>query len=127
MGCWSVLAFSIPILFFLTPIPYVVGASQGVTVAGATSDPGPWSYQFSSPSAITFDPYGFMYVLDSGNNRVQKWWPGAAYGTTAIAAALNNPLGMTVDRLGNLVIADTSNHRVVSFPLTCRTSKLFDA
>jgi hypothetical protein len=98
----------------------LIAASLGVTVAGSTSDPGPFSYQFSSPTAITFDQYGYMYVLDQGNARVQKWFPGASYGVTVIAAALNSPTGMKIDRLGNIVITDASNHRVLSFGLTCR-------
>ena len=95
-------------------------SASGTTVAGSTSDSGPWSYQFSSPTSITFDTYGFMYILDSGNNRVQKWLPGAAFGTTVVTATMNTPMGMTMDRFGNLVIADTSQHRVISFGLTCR-------
>ncbi len=77
----------------------------------------------SSPTAIIFDPYGFMYVLDTGNSRVQKWYPGASYGTTVISATMSSPSGMKVDLLGNLVIADTSYQRILSFGLTCR--KLF--
>lgn len=61
-----------------------------------------------------------MYVLDYTNTRIQKWWPGATYGTTVIAAAFNQPTGMRIDRLGNMVVADAYNHRVVSFGVTCR-------
>lgn len=98
----------------------LTGASTGITVAGSTSDPGPWSYQFSSPTAIAFDPYGFMYVLDFGNARVQKWSQGASFGSTVIGAALSNPTGMRFDRLGNIVICDTNNQRVLFFGLLCR-------
>jgi hypothetical protein len=92
----------------------------GTTVAGSTSDPGPWSYQFSSPTAITFDQYGYMYVLDYTNDRVQKWFPGGSFGTTVAATLLGNPRGMRFDRSGNIVIADTAYHRVVSFGMICR-------
>ena len=101
-------------------ISVMVGATSGVTVAGSTSDPGPWSYQFSSPTAITFDPQGFMYVLDFTNDRVQRWWPGATFGTTVAAAVLSSPRGMQFDRLGNIVITDTAVHRVISFGIQCR-------
>lgn len=93
---------------------------QGVTVGGTTSDAGPWSYQLSSPTAILFDPFGFMYILDYGNNRVVKWFPGAPYGTTVVSASFYNPCGMQFDRLSNLVIADTYNHRITSFGVMCR-------
>ena len=98
------------------------GASLGSTVGGSPNDAGPYAYQLNNPFAITFDPYGFMYILDYGNSRVQKWYPGASYGTTAAAGSLSSPIGMTIDPLGNLVVADSSNHRVVSFGLTCRMS-----
>lgn len=62
-----------------------------------------------------------MYVLDYNNDRVQKWWPGASFGTTVAATALGNPRGMRFDRLGNLVIADTAYYRVISFGVNCRT------
>ncbi|CAF4815581.1 unnamed protein product, partial [Rotaria sp. Silwood1] len=95
------------------------GASVGVTVAGSTSDPGPWSYQFNSPTAITFDPYGYMYIVDYNNNRVQKWYPSASYGITVASGSMNLPIGMTFDRLGNMVVADTSYHRIISFNVAC--------
>ncbi len=92
----------------------------GLTVAGITGNSGPWSYQFSNPTAITFDPYGYMYVLDTGNSRVQKWYPGGAYGTTIISASMSTPYGLQFDNSGNIVIADTYNHRVITFGITCR-------
>lgn len=98
----------------------MIGATSGVTVAGSTSDSGPWSYQFSSPTAITLDPQGFLYVMDFTNDRVQRWWPGAAFGTTVAAAVLSSPRGMQFDRLGNIVITDTVVHRVISFGIQCR-------
>jgi len=72
------------------------------------------------PTAITLDPYGYMYVLDTNNARVQKWYPGASYGTTIIQATMSNPYGLRVDRFGNIVIADTYYYRILSFTITCR-------
>ena len=97
------------------------GFLSGVIVAGSSSDPGPWSYQFSNPTGIAVDPYGFMYILDAGNGRVQRWLPGATYGTTVIPGSLSTPYGLQFDNRGNLVVTDTANHRVVTFGLTCRT------
>jgi hypothetical protein len=67
-----------------------------------------------------FDQYGFMYILDTGNSRIQKWVPGASYGTTVISATMNNPSGMTFDLFGNLFVTDTNYQRILSFGLTCR-------
>ncbi|CAF4187236.1 unnamed protein product, partial [Rotaria magnacalcarata] len=93
----------------------LLGASFGSTVAGSTSDAGPWSYQFNSPTSITFDSNGYLYVMDFNNERIQKWFPGANFGVTVAAANMYNPYGMTINPFGNIVVADTSYHRVISF------------
>ena len=114
MECWYV----IDLCQFNTVI--ILGSNVGVTVAGNTGDNGPWSYQLTNPTAITFDQYGYLYVLDQGNSRVQKWFPGGSFGTTVVATTMSNPYGMRIDRLGNMFIADSGYHRVLSFALTCR-------
>lgn len=96
------------------------GFITGVVVAGSTSDSGPWSYQFSNPTGMAVDPYGYMYILDTGNSRVQKWFPGATYGTTVISGSLSTPYGLQFDNRGNLVVTDTMNYRVATYSLTCR-------
>ena len=67
-----------------------------------------------------------MYVSDTGNHRILKvkydgtitriagtGSPGfSGDGGQARSAQLNLPIGITVDRLGNLFIADSMNHRV---------------
>ncbi len=99
---------------------FYVGGSAGSTVAGQTGVPGGWSYQFSSPTSITFDQYGNMYVMDSGNNRIQRWWSGSTYGVTVVAAGFSNPRGIAFDSSGNLAIADYSYARVVLAAIVCR-------
>ena len=100
---------------------YCVGGVNGTVIAGQTGVGGSWSYQFNLPTSITFDQYGNMYVLDSGNNRIQRWWPYSTYGiTVASSGSLWNPRGMSFDTSGNLVVADLSNHRAISFPVSCR-------
>ncbi|CAF4602830.1 unnamed protein product, partial [Rotaria socialis] len=95
------------------------GASLASTVAGSTSDPGPWSYQFNNPVAITFDPSGYMYILDAANDRVVKWYPNAPYGIAVASTTMATPLSMKFDPLGNIIITDTSYHRVISFNIMC--------
>ncbi len=97
-----------------------LGAANATTIAGQTGVPGGWSYQFSSPTAITFDQYGNMYVMDSGNNRIQQWWPGSTYGVTVVAAGFSNPRGIAFDPSGNFAIADYSYARVVLASVVCR-------
>lgn len=100
---------------------FILGAISGTTVAGSTSDAGSYAYQFSSPTGITFDPFGFMYVLDFSNNRVQRWLPGATYGITVAAASMSSPYGLRVGPTGDIIVTDSSNHRVISFAISCRT------
>ncbi len=92
-----------------------------MTVAG---DPGgssgSYSYLLNSPTGIQMDPYGYIYILDTSNSRVQKWYPGATYGSTVISVTMNGPVGMNFDLLNNLFIADTSYQRVLSFSVWCR-------
>ena len=97
-----------------------VDAVNGTTIAGETGVAGAWSYQFNFPTAITFDQFGNMFVMDSGNNRIQRWSPLSTYGVTVASGALSNPRGMSLDISGNLLVADLSNHRIVSFPISCR-------
>lgn len=53
--------------------------------------------------------------------RVQRWTPGATSGITiASSTTLLSPYGMCFGPPGNLIVADTSRHRIVSFPITCR-------
>ena len=66
-----------------------------------------------------------MYVMDYNNDRVQKWFPGASYGVTVAAVNMYNPYGMKLDPVGNVYVADTSYHRIISFNLNCRKFSLF--
>ena len=64
-----------------------------------------------------------MYIMDSSNNRIQRWAPGYTYGVTVASGSLNNPRGLAFDPSGNLVVADYSYYRVISFPIACRKYK----
>ncbi|CAF3633133.1 unnamed protein product [Rotaria sp. Silwood1] len=99
---------------------WIAGAVNATTVAGVSGVAGSWSYELHYPTAITFDQYNYMYIMDSGNNRIQRWWPGSIYGVTVASASLYNPRGMAFDTSGNLVVVDESYHRIVLFPVTCR-------
>ncbi len=61
-----------------------------------------------------------MYVMDYGNNRVQKWYPGSNFGLTVAAASMYYPYSMTMDGYGNIYVSDTYYHRVIKFSLLCR-------
>ncbi len=60
-----------------------------------------------------------MYILDAGNNRVQRYTAGASSGTTIISASFSNPRGIAFDPYGNIAIADYSYARVVKASIYC--------
>lgn len=95
---------------------------MGTTIAGESTIAGSWSYQLNSPTSIMFDQYGFMYVLDSGNSRIQRWRPGMTYGVTVVAASMSSPTALSFDPSSNIIVADTSNQRIVSFNAFCGKS-----
>jgi len=80
---------------------------------------------FNSPTGITTDNSGNLYVADTYNNVIRVLWNSfnltgtlAGNGTagfndgTATAAEFNNPIGVCVDKLGNVYVADMNNNRI---------------
>jgi len=105
-----------------------------VTVAGdgyvhSVGDGGPATMaQLYQPSALTLDSAGNLFIADSGTERIRQVMRdgtvitlagtgtaarGAADGNPAVSVALNTPMGVAMDSMGNVVVADTYNHRVL--------------
>jgi sugar lactone lactonase YvrE len=90
------------------------GFSDGV---GATA-------RFHTPSGLALDARGFLYVADTGNHAIRRVTPDGEVSTIAgdglpgyrngpaAAARFNGPVGVAVDRLGNVYVADTYNDRI---------------
>ena len=80
--------------------------------------------QFYTPFGICADNAGNVYVADHDNNRIRKITAAGVVTTIAgsngqgykdgdgAAAYFNNPDGMTIDKNGNLYVADTRNHAI---------------
>jgi uncharacterized protein (TIGR03437 family) len=83
----------------------------------------------SKPFAVALDTTGTLYVADTGTQRVRQVLPSGMIRTLAgtgligngtdltsvalaAATALHSPMGVAVDPLGNVVIADTYDHRI---------------
>ena len=79
--------------------------------------------QFGSPSGITIDATGNLFVTDE--NRIRKVTPSGKVSTlfdgftggfadnTGDAALFGKPLDIVMDATGDLYVADTENHRIL--------------
>lgn len=98
-----------------------------VTLAGSasigTADGIGANARFQSPTGITRDAAGILYVSDSGNNTIRKISPsgdvitwagsnqtGGFADGPADVALFNLPTGVAFDPHGNLIVADTGNN-----------------
>ncbi|CAF2907798.1 unnamed protein product [Rotaria sp. Silwood2] len=62
---------------------WVLGASNGSTVAGQTNGaPGSSDSHLTHPAGIAVDSDGNVFVVDTNNHRVQRWRKDASSGTT---------------------------------------------
>ncbi|MEV7139608.1 RICIN domain-containing protein [Streptomyces tauricus] len=99
----------------------------GTGDAGAAGDDGPAVVaQLDRPYGLAMDSTGTLYFSDHNNHRVRKVTTDgrirtvAGTGTAgsggdrgpALSAQLDGPREVAVDRVGNLYIADTDNHRI---------------
>ncbi len=77
--------------------------------------------EFISPLyGLTIDRQGSLFVVDNGNNRVQKFDRNGNFillwGSFGSAnGGFNNPTGIACDANGNVYVADTNNHRIQKF------------
>ncbi len=72
---------------------------------------------FYMPSAIAVDGTGNLYVLDTGNHRVQKFGPDGAYLATygrqgQGPGEFYYPAWLAVDAMGFLYVSDPNNQRI---------------
>ena len=80
----------------------------------------------SQPAAIALNGAGSLYIADTGTQRVRQVLPtgmiqtlagtgaagSAADNVAASTAMLNSPMGVALDAAGDILIADTKNHRI---------------
>lgn len=98
------------------------------TLAGSTTggyaDGAGAAALFSQPAGVAIDGNGNAYVADAGNHAIRKITPAGQVCTVAgtgssgyvdgagAQAKFNMPVGVTVDRQGNLYVADFYNFRI---------------
>jgi trimeric autotransporter adhesin len=104
------------------------GYRAGTNPGGYGGDNGPaTSAELSDPVGVALDASGNLYIADAANMRVRKVDASTGTITTvagngvqgsagdngaATSAELNHLMGVTVDPMGNLYVADTGNMRV---------------
>jgi DNA-binding beta-propeller fold protein YncE len=96
----------------------VNGQDREVTTWGSLgSAPG----QFDDPAGIVIDPKGYVFVVDSDNNRIQKFTNNGTFigqwGTSGSGPGqLSNPIGIDEDEAKrNVYVTDLGNNRVQRF------------
>lgn len=72
---------------------------------------------FYMPSDIAFDSQGNIYVLDSGNHRIQKFDPEGKYLATIGnkgqgPAEFQYPISIDIDHKGSICVSDQGNQRI---------------
>src|SRR5262249_52082769 len=101
-------------------------AGNGTPGSGGDGGIGPVA-QLNRPAGLGGDSQNNLYVADSGNNRIRVVSISSSViggfagtgnagfggdGDFGIAADLNAPLGISVDAMDNVYIADTGNNRI---------------
>jgi sugar lactone lactonase YvrE len=106
-------------------VRWVLGSSTWTLLAGTMFGvSGFTSTTLSTPSDVTFDSYGNMYVADSSNNRIQFFLSGQSNATTIAGTSgsagtssvqMDSPQSVALDSQLNLYVADMGNDRVQKF------------
>jgi sugar lactone lactonase YvrE len=100
--------------------------TTGGPFGGGSGDPTvPRNATLSYPTALTIDQAGNLYFIDSGTARIRRITADGVIGNYAgtgssgsagdggpARSANLSPLGLGIDRNGNLFIADGANHRL---------------
>jgi glucose/arabinose dehydrogenase len=76
--------------------------------------------RFNAPEGIAVDRRGNVYVVDTGNNRIQKFSANGtflgkfgSFGTND--TSFDAPEGIALDQQGNVYVVDTGNNRIQKF------------
>jgi len=99
-----------------TPIPVPIPTPFPTATSSAIPDPG----FLSAPKGIAIGIDGSVYLVDSNNNRIQRFTFGGtflgAWGSKGNGEGqFNTPTGIAIDNAGVISVTDTGNNRVQQF------------
>ena len=111
-----------PLCVILLFVPLLTGSAATGRQAGSKSRP----VRLVAPNGLALDDQGNLYISDIGTHRILKLNRGGRLtviagtgeggfsgdGGPAVRARLFSPHDIAIDRQGNLLIADTLNHRI---------------
>jgi len=105
----------------VTPAGIVTVLAGSAGQSGGFDGPGT-SARFNAPAGIAIDSNGNLYVADAGNSAIREIAPDGTVSTLAGFAGLsgsvdgngnsarfNHPMGISVDKNGNVFVADSGN------------------
>ena len=105
-----------------TEIPYWIGGvvTSIVEFVSTWGTYGTGRSSFSAPRGVAVNSSDELYVVDTGNHRIQKFADDGTFickwGKEGVGAGeFKYPQGITIDLLGNVYVADVGNCRIQKF------------
>jgi len=100
-----------------TIVSWPIGATNGTIIAGQNSISGTDAFLLKYPCDVKLDPYGNLYVADSGNNRILLFCqnPSSTSATIIAGYQLSYPQSIALDSNLNLYVSSAGNSQVQKF------------
>lgn len=99
----------------------IVAYPSGKVVAGGNG-PGNTSFHLNYPEGLFYDEITSSFIISNRHGHsVMRWTIGSMNGTLIggtpgipgnVSSKLNNPIGVTMDPMGNVYVADYTNDRI---------------